>query len=740
MRLIVTSGISLIFVISAHTQGSVAVPRITDISPDNSTLHASDPDGSAAGRVNGLAVSGNVMYASSEWGGLFKSLDRGQTWAHLDSHLPVALWRVGVDPTNSNRIVTTSFYDGRARSLSGINVSADGGATWSHPASVVPPLHFCRIPAFQQELTAFGIAFERENRNNIYVGTSCGLAISRDSGNTWSYVDPSPNDPADGIWDVNVHDDGIVDVCGDDGHARSRDRGKTWIVPRLLPSGRCSIAVSPYEPDVLFAVVGDKLYESDDGGQHWGVGLSTPNYQGRIPFVTANKRSGGDFDLWFGDVELYRLACKTPTVAKPTIRRCQIGTWGETYTRNHGAHDDVGQLVFEPSASVNACPLAFSSDGGVYVNTLSMDPNCQSPIWDQPKASPHSLWFFGMDGVSNAAGGTEDLYFGNQDSGAFYSRQAGSGVAKWTNFDCCDSFTRASSASTVVYNSCCYKDKNHPVRENQLFLADPGVKNPQQLGNYPLGLIPGWEAHAVEHIEGESFLVLTTAGLFRTPNIRAKPVRWDRLGAASSPTDACGITVSGAEHALHSLFLQTGDCSGLTPSSIYRLDEQANPARWVKIQPPQSASGFGVFAVGGSGTEILAAVFDKDSNQPAIVLSRDGGRVWIPLHNVDSLLTANGGFEYINKKGPTDFTAFDGYPQPSSLALDPTDPLLMIAAGVDSGVFASSDGGTTWAAVKSSGGRLIPRVRQIRFLRGTARIAYLGSQGAGIWRLSWKEP
>jgi hypothetical protein len=719
----------------AHAQ-AVAALNVSDINPDNSTLHDKDANGSAGGRVNGLTISvggRTVMYAASEWGGLFESLDKGHTWQHVDSHLPSALWRVAVDPSNSDRIVTTSFYDGRQESMSGINISTDGGITWAHPASAVPPEKFCRISAFQRELTAFGVVFERKTPGNVYVGTSCGLAVSANSGQTWRFVDPTKEDPADSVWDVIVHDDGIVDVCGDDGHARSPDRGKTWAVPRQLPSGRCSLAVSPYEPNVLFAVVGKRLYESDDAGQHWGVGVPTPNYQGRVPFVATNKRSDGAFELWFGDVELYRIACRTPPAGTAATLRCPItsSSWGEAYTSEHGAHDDVGQILFDPEASANACPIAFSSDGGVYINTLNRPTDCQSPSWDQATKSPHSLWFFGMDAIAN------DVYFGNQDSGAFYVHLT-TGTLKWANFDCCDSFSRAASSTTVVYNRCCYFDKKKLVRENQLFLADPGVLNAHQLANYPKGLIPGWQPHTVEHFEGESFVVLTTAGVFRTPNIRARIVQWDQLGGASFPADACGVTVSGVAPSSHVLFLQVGNCDGRTPSNIYRLDEKISPARWVMLKPPPQCTGFGVFATGDSGKDILAEVFAAKSSTPAIVLSRNGGQTWTPLPKLDSLLTGNGVFRYMNEKGPTDFTGFDGYSQPSALAIDPINPRLMVAAGVDAGVFISMDGGLTWVgATESSTGRVIPRVRQILFTHDKDQTdTYLGAQGAGIWRLT----
>jgi hypothetical protein len=145
----------------------------------------SDPDGASGGRINGLGVDRSTpgtAYAASEWGGLFKSTDNGQTWSHLDGHVPTATWDVEADPQSSNRVYATSFYDGRVASRAGINVSTDGGASWSHPASATPPTGFCDTETRRAEPAAFGISVDPANSNHVFVGTNCGLATSTDRG------------------------------------------------------------------------------------------------------------------------------------------------------------------------------------------------------------------------------------------------------------------------------------------------------------------------------------------------------------------------------------------------------------------------------------------------------------------------------------------------------------------------------------------------------------------------------
>ena len=147
----------------------------------------------------------------------------------------------------------------------------------------VPPPSMCDSTR-REELSAFGISIDPANPTNVYIGTSCGLAKSVDRGVSWSFVDPTPADPANTVWDVIAQANALVDICGDDGHARSANGGASFILGGGLPSGRCSLAVSPDESYVLFAAVGTSVFESDNGGASWPVNLGNPSPQGRIPF------------------------------------------------------------------------------------------------------------------------------------------------------------------------------------------------------------------------------------------------------------------------------------------------------------------------------------------------------------------------------------------------------------------------------------------------------------------------
>ncbi|MEM7480800.1 MAG: choice-of-anchor D domain-containing protein [Acidobacteriota bacterium] len=724
---------------------------VSDISPSRSTLDPSDPDGASGGRINGIDVAASApatMFAASEWGGLWKSTDSGQRWSHLDGHVPTATWDVQVDPNDAQRVYATSFYDGRTVSESGINVSTDGGITWNRPASAVPPAGFCTTAARQTELTAFGIAIDPADPNDIYVGTSCGLAVSQNRGATWTYLDPTPADGADSIWDVVVHDGGTIDLCGDDGHQRSTNGGTTWTTagPSPLPGGRCSLAVSPDESYVLFAVVGTTIFESDDGGQSWQNAYANPSAQGRIPFVATNQRAGATYDLWFGDIRLFRGTCTTPASPAPggAARCAASAAWAGPFTRSVGGHDDLGDIAFDPAVASDACPLIYSSDGGVYVNTLGASPGCHTPVWEQPIVTPHALWAFDFHGVNRAGAVSEDLYFGNQDNGSFGSSDGGAVAPAWNNERCCDGFDVAGDANRVLNTICCFS----PPPATRLFVSQPGYSGPSpEINTYPPGTLRSFQQlDSLVNFGTDDYVVITSQGIFVTDDITASPIVWTEIGATSTPFQACGVQVidSGGPP---TFFVKSGGCNGDRRGGLFRYQGVNPGGTWQAVNPP-SFNGIGRYAVDPGNTDRIIASNLPFAGEPEMVITHDGGATWNALPALDQMMTGGGTFQYANRMGPTSFTGFGGYAQPTLIAFDPADTDIVVAAGADSGVFLSVNGGTRWQLVTDpntpgiSGVPHIPRARYAHFDHGAPGddiYLYLGTQGRSTWRITFQK-
>ena len=731
----------LFLVVLGNSRNAGAQVTITEINPNQSTP-GGDPDAASGGRINHIATVRNnnqIFYAASEWGGLYKSSDGGHSWSHLNSHLPTVTWDVKVDPNDINRVYATSFYDGKVNSLAGINVSADGGNTWTHPSTATPPLNFCLDSSRRDEPSAFGIAVDPET-SYVYVGTNCGLAVSSDRGTTWRYIDPTPANPADDVWDVIVHNAGIIDICGDDGHRRSTDGGVTWNGPTgvPLPSGACSLAVSPDESYVLFAVAGLSIFESDDGGASWPTSFSNRTPQGRIPFVHTNRRTNNNFDLWFGDVSLFRATCVTtlPPTGNP---RCPASSsWTGPFTRTVGGHDDTGDIVFDTQAAADRCPVLFSSDGGIYVNTINASPACQSPTWTQPTITPHGLWLFGMAGANETTNTNKDLYFVSQDDGSFATTDSDSNNPAWSNVDCCDGFDVSADANRVLYSSCCWI----PAPTDRLILRGPGMTGGGFIPNPPPGNLAGWEyPDILDRFGPDEYVVVSSNGVYITTNIGANPIVWTQLGAATTPFAACAVRAAGPANNPTFYVLAAGwRCSGNQANTLWSYTGVTATGAWQQINPPGGQGGFGIFAVDRSNPNRIFVSY-LGPNGPQMMRSNNAGGAWVAVPTLDTLMTRNGTFRYQNQIGPADFTSLSGYVQPTLLAFDPGTNNI-VAGGSDSGVFLSTNDGNTWSTLTDSSGTasnpVLPRPHfaYVDHRSGGLFDIYVGTVGRGVWRLT----
>jgi len=738
---------------------AVAVPQ--DINPDVSTN--TNPNASTGGRVNRVEIDpGNnqVFYAASEYGGLFKSTNGGTSWFRLNAFRPVMAWDVEVDPGNSNRVVATSWYDGRVNSLAGIQMSTNGGTSWTRPASATPPAAYNCAAISKSEPTAFGVRFRPDASATIVAGTNCGVAISNDSGATWTFVDPTPATIASNVWDVSVQaggptNQGIIDVCGDDGHFRSTNNGASWTGASALPvaaRGRCSIAASPDESYVLFIVgLDNNVYESDDAGANWtNLGNSGP--QGRIPFVTTNQRANNGmtnvFDIWYSDTQLFSASCTTPAMpAQGGAARCpNVGTWTN---QQNGAHWDAGGLEFDSAVAVDACPVLYTSDGGAHTNTIAGNPGCQTPTWTRSNVGLHALWIWSMDGANQAGATNEDILFGVQDDGTFATTNAGAATPTWTNPNCCDTFDTLADPAWTLATTCCF---NAGIF-NRLELGGAAYAGNTQFaaGNYPAGTVQGFTwGRRFDQFGATSVVMLTTSGMFVTTNITAAAITWTSLAALpEAAANACNVraSVTGGNP---TFFVQAGQCTGAGNDRLYRYAGTTSTGTWTRIDNTDGlAGGIGVFGVDPNNPNTLYASNLAPAG-PRMVSSTDSGVNWDPDPELDALMTGNGVFKYQNSTGPVTVfggarARFNGYPQPSFVDYSAENGNVLVAGGQDSGVFLSVDGGANWSLVSDFDGVTkahLPRPRYAYFDHepaGTINV-YVGTQGRGIWRLPFQLP
>lgn len=316
------------------------------------------------GRIKSLAVhptNGQVLYAGAANGGVWKSIDGGESWRPtMHAEASLAIGAVAVDPASPDTVYagtgeplvyfSTSggllppgsetlawWYEG-----TGVLKSTDGAATWA-PTGPIANTFVYRVavdPFDSQHVLCAG-----------YSSTGGGgLCRSTDGGTTWTTV--VPGIVTDVVFDP-VNQGRVYAGQQGAGVLKSIDGGQTWAARNgagaaALPAvdiGRVSLTLACAAPDVLYAQI-----EDDGSGGLLGVYRTTS---------AADPPAG-----W------------TPVTSPPITG---LFWWNSFIAAD--PTDATGQIVF-----AGARDVARSSDGGVTWELLT-----DSVPGDDPSPPPRPL-------------------------------------------------------------------------------------------------------------------------------------------------------------------------------------------------------------------------------------------------------------------------------------------------------------------------------------------------------------
>lgn len=249
-----------------------------------------------SGRIADIAVNPNnhsEFYVAAAAGGVWKTNNAGTTFTPIfDNYGSYSIGALALDPNNPNVIWVGTGENNNQRSVSygdGIYKSIDGGKSFKH------------LGLKKSEHIGM-IAIDPRNSDVVYVaatgplwssGGDRGLYKTTDGGDTWEKVlDVSEHT---GINEVHM-DPRNPDVLYATAHQRRRrqwtylgggpesgiykstDAGASWEkINRGLPGGdkgRIGMAISPADPEVIYAIVEAKsgqggFYKSTNRGASW---------------------------------------------------------------------------------------------------------------------------------------------------------------------------------------------------------------------------------------------------------------------------------------------------------------------------------------------------------------------------------------------------------------------------------------------------------------------------------------
>ncbi len=239
------------------------------------------PYGGDAEIVRTVPRQPGLVIAGTRKGLLYQSTDGGASWAnrHFPPQLAGVLHALEVDPRHGG--VWYAGMEGDHAVFSGLYRTTDGGAAWT------------QLPALRGK-AVWSIAVWSANPDIVAAGTSEGVFLSTDAGESWAAITPAGHPELRPVVSLAFHpaDSGIIYAGTTHLPWRTRDGGAHWesIHSGMLDdSDIFSIVVDPRSPATVFASACSGVYRSGDGGSAWKR-LPTPPGAFRAYLVTLDPR------------------------------------------------------------------------------------------------------------------------------------------------------------------------------------------------------------------------------------------------------------------------------------------------------------------------------------------------------------------------------------------------------------------------------------------------------------------
>jgi photosystem II stability/assembly factor-like uncharacterized protein len=709
--------------------------------------------GNIGGRTRALVIDPRdprLMYAAGVTGGVWKSTDAGTNWRWIADDLAnLSVASLVMDPTDP-RVLYAGTGEGITNGPTGMGIyrTLDRGETWQRlAATATDDFHYVN-----------DIVVSRADPRRLYAATQTGVWRSLDRGATWKRaLDPHIES---GCVDLAIRTDRTVDVvfaaCGrrEPGgavwrNAQANAQGVWQVVLKEPAMARTALAIAPSNQNIIYALSSSHatdgtngpgndyldslhaVFRSTNGGAPgtWearvrntdpvrlntlllsyvliadgsACGLQPPEYDNvigngwyantiAVDPVNPNR-------VWAGGVDLFR--------SDDGGRNWGLATYWWAYGAEAApsyVHADQHTLVFHPRYNGTTNRILYSgSDGGVFRTRDALTPTVKGPqagcdpeqsrfAWSSLNHDYGSAQFYygvpSPDGTSTL-GGTQDngTLLGRDSAGRNGWKMALGGDGNFTAFDPADPkvlYAQIFGGPTLMKST----DGGATFARSSQTWSDfrgPFLVQPTQGGSrvwYAGSRVWHSEDRAVTFTEASSPFDHQIGAGFAT-------------ALAVSPADPSRVL------------------AGTTGGFVFRSSNAlatTGTTEWEHAQPRETGQ-ISWIAFDPNDADVAYVTYSNFGG-PHVFKTTDGGATWEPLDGAGA-------------------GALPDLPV-HTVAVDPTAGRLYI--GTDLGIFVSLDGGATWA-VEAGFSPVITEALQV-LRRGTGEtLLYAFTYGRGAWRV-----
>jgi hypothetical protein len=327
--------------------------------------------GNVAGRVRDILIdpaNPDSMWVGSASGGIWHTSNGGASWQPVDEFMKsLYISSLVMNPTNGDIMYAgtgePSFLNitGLTDNGAGIFKSTNRGLTWAQLPATDPAADPMECPDSCPWFSVSRLAISLDG-STILAATSNGIRRSTDAGNSWTGVGPGLN-YVNVQFDPNDAQKAIASSTTGD-TVYSANGGLTWTDAMSSMTGHVEIAYAPSNSSIVYATADQnlgELYQSTNGGQSYSL-INT----GTKFFGEPYSPSQGAYDnvVWVDPLDPLVVMVGGVSLYRSQDGGLNFEAVGES---NDLPHPDHHAITAHPgfNGSTNRI-VYFGSDGGIY--------------------------------------------------------------------------------------------------------------------------------------------------------------------------------------------------------------------------------------------------------------------------------------------------------------------------------------------------------------------------------------